>query len=73
LGGRIPPGHFLAGQRRLLFHLQIPLNPEYVKGKMNREVEEVKEGAAFWSSFFDFFDFAVKNSSNSGNFAAIGK
>jgi hypothetical protein len=64
------------GQQHLLFHLLIPLNPAYVKEKMNHhveKVEEVKEGEAFWSSFFDLFDVAVKNSSNSGNFTAIGK
>jgi hypothetical protein len=29
-----------ARQRHLLFYLQIPLNPEYVKGKMNRQAEK---------------------------------
>jgi hypothetical protein len=53
------------GHRRLLFHRRISLNPEYVK-------EKIKEERAFYSSFFDFFDLAVKNFSNSGNFAAIG-
>jgi hypothetical protein len=43
---------------------------------MNREVKEVEEGllrTPFFPSFFDFFDLAVKNSPNSGNFATVEK
>jgi hypothetical protein len=75
-----------SGHRRLLFHLPIPLNPAYFKKKMNHkedrflgQLKEKKsnkflyEASFFASSFFDLFDMAVKNFSNSGNFAAIGK